>query len=64
MPAPKVEIRKVNGIPRLYVNGEAVPTLTYRDRIHHDFAYMKKVADSGDRVSFMTHPRHFDQPTS
>ncbi len=62
MPAPRVEIKKINGIPRLYVNGEAVPTITYRNRIHHDFAYMKKFADSGHRVFFMTHPRHFDQP--
>lgn len=62
--APNIEIRSINGIPRLYVNGEAVPTLTYRNRIHHDFAYMKKFADSGHRIFFMTHPRHFDQPES
>ena len=64
MSAPRVEIRKINGIPRLYVNGEPIPTLTYRNRIHHDFAYMKKFADSGHRIFFMTHPRHFDQPES
>jgi hypothetical protein len=62
--APRVEIRKINGIPRLYVNGEPIPAITYRNRIHHDFAYMKKFADSGHRVFFMTHPRHFDQPES
>jgi hypothetical protein len=62
MPAPAVEIRKVNDIPRLYVNGEAVPTIAYRNRIHHDVAYMREFADSGHRVFFMTHPRHFDQP--
>jgi len=60
--APRVEIRKVAGIPRLYVNREPVPTLAYRNRIHHDFAYMKKFADSGHVIFFMTHPRHFDQP--
>ncbi len=60
--APKVEIRKVNGLPRLYVNGEPIPTIAYRNRIHHDFAYMKKFADSGHRIFFMTHPRHFNEP--
>jgi len=60
--APRVSIRKVNGIPRLYVNGEPVPTIAYRNRIHHDFKYMKKFADSGHVIFFMTHPRHFDQP--
>ena len=62
--APRVEIRSINRIPRLYVNGRPVPTLTYRNRIHHDFAYMKKFADSGHRIFFMTHPRHFDRPES
>ncbi len=60
--APRVEIRKINGIPRLYVNGKPVPTIAYRNRIHHDFKYMKKFADSGHVIFFMTHPRHFDQP--
>jgi hypothetical protein len=64
MSAPRVEIRKINGIPRLYVNGEAIPAITYRNRIHHDFGYMKKFADSGHRVFFMTHPRHWDEPES
>jgi len=62
--APKVEIRKINGIPRLYVNGEAVPTITYRNRLHDDFAYMRKFADSGHRIFFMTHLRRWDQPES
>jgi len=61
---PRISIRKVNGIPRLHVGGDAVPTIAYRNRIHHDFAYMKKFADSGHRIFFMTHPRHFDQPES
>ena len=26
--------------------------------------YMKKFANSGHRVFFMTHPRHFDEPES
>ena len=60
--APKVEIRKVNGIPRLYVSGEAVPTIAYRNRIHDDFAYMRKFADSGHRIFFMTHLRRWDGP--
>ncbi len=55
--APSVTIRKINGIPRLYVNGEAIPTLTYRNRWHEDYAYMKKFADSGHRVFFATHLR-------
>lgn len=52
---PKVEIRKVNGIPRLFVDGEPIPMLAYRNRIHDDFDYMKQFADSGVRLFFMTH---------
>jgi hypothetical protein len=59
---PRISTRKLNGIPRLYVNGKAVPTIAYRNRIHHDFAYMRRFADSGHRLFFMTHPRHFERP--
>jgi len=61
---PRVEIRKANGIPRLYVNGEPVPTIAYRNRIHDDYAYMKRFADSGHRIFFMTHLRRWDFPES
>ena len=37
---PNAGIRKVNGIPRLFVDGKPVGMLAYRNRIHDDFAYM------------------------
>ena len=60
--ASSVEIRKVGGIPRLYVGGKPIPTIAYRNRKHEDYAYMRKFADSGHRIFFATHIRDWSKP--
>ena len=62
MRAPSVEIRKVGGIPRLYVGGKPIPTIAYRNRKHEDYAYMRKFAESGHRIFFATHIRDWSKP--
>ncbi|OGS21667.1 MAG: hypothetical protein A2252_11725 [Elusimicrobia bacterium RIFOXYA2_FULL_39_19] len=50
----KPEIRKVNGVPRIFVDGVELPTILYRNRAHEDFKYMKKFVDAGHKLFFMT----------
>ncbi|OGS21851.1 MAG: hypothetical protein A3J83_04550 [Elusimicrobia bacterium RIFOXYA2_FULL_40_6] len=48
------EIKKINGIPRIFVDGVELPTILYRNRAHEDYKYMKKFVDTGHKLYFMT----------
>ncbi|OGS22400.1 MAG: hypothetical protein A2252_02320 [Elusimicrobia bacterium RIFOXYA2_FULL_39_19] len=47
-------IRKVNSIPRIFVDDTELPTILYRNRQHDDFVYMKKFVETGHKLFFMT----------
>src|SRR3989339_1502039 len=47
-------IRKVNSMPRIFVDDTELPTILYRNRQHDDFVYMKKFVETGHKLFFMT----------
>jgi len=54
-----VKIRKLNGVPRLFVDERPMPGTVFRCRQHDHFEYMKQFADSGTELFFMTHLRNW-----
>ncbi|MDD5677389.1 MAG: hypothetical protein PHW60_05265 [Kiritimatiellae bacterium] len=56
-----IRIKKVAGIPRLFVNGKAMAGIAYHNRQNEFYPYMKQFADSGTELFFSYYVRNWNE---
>ena len=59
--AAQIQIKKVAGVPRLFVNGKAMAGIAYHNRHNAFYAYMKQFADSGTELFFSYYVRNWNE---
>jgi hypothetical protein len=45
-----LRVARVNGVPRISVQGELLPLFIYRNRLHTDYNYIKRFVQDGHRI--------------